>query len=109
MGRDEPPVLLGGAFDPSAAFVRMAAGGEDLPAPAKAGVFPVAAFLGGGHAQTPGPELIGGLGIEASLCLHFLDFLNQRGNDFEEVGDDSVSGDFEDGRFLVLIDGHDRV
>jgi hypothetical protein len=41
------------------------------------------------------------------LLLGLFEFLDYGGNDFEEIADDSVIGDFEDGRVLVLVDGGD--
>src|SRR2546423_15348801 len=35
----------------------------------------------------------------------FLHFLDERGNDVEEVADDGVVGDFEDRRLRIFIDG----
>src|ERR1700745_2423875 len=39
------------------------------------------------------------------FCL--LQLFRQRGHDFEDVADDAVIGNFEDGRVLVLVDSHD--
>jgi hypothetical protein len=35
------------------------------------------------------------------------EFFDEGGNDFEEIADDAVIGDFEDGRVLILVDGGD--
>ena len=37
----------------------------------------------------------------------FLELFGQGGDDLEEVADDSVSGDFEDGGIGVFVDGND--
>src|ERR1700739_370777 len=36
-----------------------------------------------------------------------LQFFRKRRHDFEDVADDAVIGNFEDGGVLVLVDGHD--
>src|SRR5512146_898853 len=43
--------------------------------------------------------------LRSRFCL--LHFLNQRGDDLEQVADGGVVGDFEDGGFGILVDGHD--
>src|SRR5215813_15378320 len=40
-----------------------------------------------------------------SFCL--MQLFGQGGHDFEDVADDAVVGDFEDGRVLVFVDGDD--
>src|SRR5579859_646742 len=37
----------------------------------------------------------------------FLQFLGERGHDFENVADDAVIGDFENRRVLIFVDGDD--
>jgi len=83
MGGDVNPLLLGRELDHSPTFIRIAKGGEDLPTHTEVGVVHVAALLDFGQAQSEAPELIDGHGIRPGLGLYFLNFLDQRGNDFK--------------------------
>src|SRR5580693_4421218 len=42
-----------------------------------------------------------------ALGLGFFEGFGEGGHDFEDVGDDAVVGDFEDGGVLIFVDGHD--
>src|SRR5579863_5049704 len=43
------------------------------------------------------------------LSLVLVDFVDELGDDLEEVADDAVVGDLEDGRLGILVDRHDRL
>src|SRR5437762_6056743 len=45
--------------------------------------------------------------LAVATLLGFFQSFGQGGHDFEDVADDAVIGDFEDGRVGILVDGDD--
>src|ERR1700722_8460456 len=48
------------------------------------------------------------IGAFTGALRRLFELFNKRGNDFEEIADDAVIGNFEDGRVWVFINGGNR-